>query len=150
MVYDENGGFLMQIGDPGSGPGQFDEPVGIAFGSGGRVYIADAWNKRIQVFQETGQQFVYQSEWAVKSWADENLDNKPYLAVAPDGNVWATDPWAGRVLVFDPTGGFLFSFGHPGSDDYSFTLPSGIAISADGNAYIADAGNNRVMEFLIT
>jgi alpha-tubulin suppressor-like RCC1 family protein/sugar lactone lactonase YvrE len=147
MVYDPNGNYLMQIGEEGSGEGQFDEPVGIAFGKDGQLYVADAWNKRIQIFQKEGQNFVYQSEWPVKSWTDDSTDRKPYLSVAPDGNVWVTDPWSDRVLVFTPTGAFLFSFGHSGSNDSSFSFPSGIAIGSDGKVYIADSGNNRVMEF---
>lgn len=38
------------IGSFGSGPGQFNTPMGLAFGPDGLLYVADAFNDRVQVF----------------------------------------------------------------------------------------------------
>ena len=39
-----------RVGAPGSGPGQFLQPVGVAVGRDGLVYVSDSGNGRIQVF----------------------------------------------------------------------------------------------------
>ena len=43
------------FGEPGSGPGQFNEPRGLAADSRGNLYVADTKNSRIQVFDPNGQ-----------------------------------------------------------------------------------------------
>lgn len=42
----------------GSGVGEFNAPLGVAFDSSGRVYIADTVNNRIQVFTEDNEFFA--------------------------------------------------------------------------------------------
>jgi DNA-binding beta-propeller fold protein YncE len=61
--------------------------------------------------------------------------------------VYVTDPEGYRVLIFSDEGQYLGRFGHFGQDINSLGLPNGIAVDADGNIYIADAGNNRVLRF---
>ncbi|MDQ2809017.1 MAG: PA14 domain-containing protein [Chloroflexota bacterium] len=39
-----------RVGAPGTGPGQFLQPVGVAVGRDGLVYVGDSGNGRIQVF----------------------------------------------------------------------------------------------------
>ena len=53
LVYDLNGAFLKQIGTPGSGEGQFNEPHGITINeSNGDIFVCDFINNRIQIFSK--------------------------------------------------------------------------------------------------
>ena len=52
LKFSAAGEFLFQWGAPGSGPGQFRLPHGIALDQVGRVYVADRSDSRIQVFDE--------------------------------------------------------------------------------------------------
>ena len=52
--FDIGGKYLFQFGSKGAGPGQLHSPHGIALHNG-RLYIADSGNKRVSVFQTTGQ-----------------------------------------------------------------------------------------------
>jgi predicted membrane-bound mannosyltransferase/DNA-binding beta-propeller fold protein YncE len=147
VAYDSDGNYLQDFGGLGYEPGQFDEPVGLAFGPDGRLYVADAWNRRIQVFEEIEGAFIFQNEWPIIGWEGESTDTKPYLAVSRDGRVWVTDPGGMRVLVFDLDGNFLFTFGAFGTDSSSFAMPTGIAAGSDGLIYVTDTDNNRIMVF---
>ncbi|MGQ9663529.1 MAG: hypothetical protein ACUVWX_14545, partial [Kiritimatiellia bacterium] len=48
------GAFAFDSAFIGSGPGQFKAPVSVDTDSQGRVYVADRYNERIQIFDSTG------------------------------------------------------------------------------------------------
>src|SRR5882672_8411480 len=52
--FDKDGHFIKSWGQRGSEPGQFNSLRGIALDAQGNVYVADAGNKRIQVFDGDG------------------------------------------------------------------------------------------------
>ena len=45
---------MKSLGEPGSGPGQFNTPHTIAIDAKGNIYVADRGNRRIQVFDSDG------------------------------------------------------------------------------------------------
>ena len=51
IAYDGAGRLLGQWGGFGSAAGQFHKPIGLAFDGVGRIYVADANNHRVQVFE---------------------------------------------------------------------------------------------------
>jgi len=55
-----DGTILKTWGRKGTGPGEFNEPHGIALDSQGRVFVADRVNSRVQIFDQDGK-FV--AEW---------------------------------------------------------------------------------------
>jgi len=58
--YDPTGRLLKSWGAPGTDPGCFNIPHNIATDAGGRVYVADRENSRVQVFDEDG---TYLDQW---------------------------------------------------------------------------------------
>ncbi len=150
QVFEPDGEFVSQWGGGGVLEGYLDEPVGIAIAPNGAppsaagVYIADTWNRRVQVFDESG---AFLRQWPIEGWDAGLSEEKPYLAVDAQGYVYVTDPGYYRVLVFDGLGGYVLSFGQYGSDASSFTLPIGVAVGGDGSIYVTDSGSNRVLVF---
>ena len=53
--YDKDGNWVMQWGDRGTEPGKMNTPHSIASDAQGNIYVADRGNRRIQVFNGTGQ-----------------------------------------------------------------------------------------------
>jgi uncharacterized protein (TIGR03663 family) len=144
QVLDTEGNFQYQVGGFGNDLGQMNEPVGLAKGPGGLVYLADTWNGRVQQFSPD---LFAQSEWPVDAWDSTSINNKPYLAVDSANRVYVTDPEGYRVLMFNPDGTYIGRFGSFGSGPTNFALANGIAVDAEDNIYIADAGNNRILKF---
>ncbi len=143
--FDPQGNFVAQWGGGGVIEGYMDEPVGIATDAQGNFYVADTWNRRVQKFNAA---FGYLKEWTISGWESQSIVNKPYLAVDAQANlVYVTDPEGYRVLVFDTEGTFRATFGQYGSDNKSFALPNGVAVDGQGNVYVADADNHRILVF---
>jgi len=51
QVFDAAGRLLLVFGSSGGAPGQFSLPNGVHMDRAGRLYVADALNARVQVFQ---------------------------------------------------------------------------------------------------
>jgi sugar lactone lactonase YvrE len=151
VVFAANGAPLGQFGSAGLGPGQFDEPVGIAINPDGILYVADTWNQRIQSFAVSADGLLYEplKQWDVVAWYGQSLDNKPYLAVGPNGHVFATDPEGYRVLEFTAEGEFVRFWGDLSSGLDGFTLVGGVAVDAQGGVWVADAGASRLLHFTL-
>jgi uncharacterized protein (TIGR03663 family) len=150
VIFDSNGAILTQFGTEGFDPGQFSEPVDVKVDLPGNVYVTDTWNQRVQVLSSAdGLTYTPVKEWPIAGWLSQSLDNKPYLAIAPNGHVLVTDPEGYRVIEFDGNGQFMRVWGEFGADNATFGLPSGIAADAKGNIWVTDAGNNRVMRFSV-
>jgi DNA-binding beta-propeller fold protein YncE len=67
------------------------------------------------------------------------------LAADGNGNVYVAD--RDVVWKFTSDGGFLSTLGEGGGADGQFDSPSGLAVDASGNMYVADTGNRRVQKF---
>ena len=148
VVFDTLGNYLTQFGSRGLVVGQLDEPVGIAVDSAGKVYVADTWNNRVQVFSpnEEGTLFTSVLTWDVDAWTTDSLDNKPFLALGADNEVFITDPDFGRVIRFDNQGAFLQLWGGY-QNNFLMGVVSGIAVAQDGNVWVSDALNNTLLQF---
>ena len=143
QVFDPDGEFLAQWGGFGVEDGQMDEPVGLATDEEGNIYVADAWNQRVQKFD---QDLEFVTQWPITGWYGQSVVNKPYLAAGED-RVYVTDPEGYRVIVYDQDGEFVATFGEYGFDSKTFSLPTGVAVDGEGNVYVIDSANHRVMKF---
>jgi len=152
VVFDTDGQFLTEFGDVGLGEGQFDEPSGLALDDQGNLYVADTWNQRIQVFSPdingVAQEFL--TKWDVEGWYGQSLDNKPYLTIGADGNLYVSDPELSRILVFSPLGEVISTWGTPGDSLTNLNYATGLSGDEEGGIWVSDTKNNRVLHFLPT
>jgi len=149
VIFDSNGVDLAAFGGAGFGIGQFDEPVGIEVDDTGRLFIADTWNKRIQIMLPDGDTLNYPNHitWDIDGWYGETLDNKPFLTIDENYQVYVADPILGRVLVFNQHGTFLYTWGSFGSGPVEIGVVGGLAVDPQGRVWVSDARNNRLMRF---
>lgn len=146
LLYTSIGELVTQIGGGGVVPGKFDEPTAMAVDpTDGAIFVADAWNRRIQKF---GPDMQFQAEWPVPGWESKEIYHKPFIAVAGNGDVYVTDPQFARIFVYNKAGGIKASFGKPGVENSNFALPTGLSVDQmTGSLLVADADNNRIMAF---
>lgn len=128
-------------GSPGSAAGQFRDPIGIAV-DGGKVFVADARNHRVQVFDRNGQ-FLY-----VIGHPGTGLGGlgRPMNLTVANGKLYVADYWNDDIEVFSTDGTPLKVIGRSGSGPGEFKAPSGVAVLPDGNLVVVDFYNQRVQE----
>jgi DNA-binding beta-propeller fold protein YncE len=146
LMFTPTGELIQQVGGGGVAPGRFEEPTDVAVDPrDGSIYVADAWNRRIQKLDAALQPLA---EWPVESWGSEHLYHKPYVAVAGNGDVYASDPGNFRVLVYNDAGGLKSAFGSFGPELNRFAMPNGVAWDGLSNMLlVADSDNQRVLGF---
>ncbi len=150
LKYDSTGKLVAQVGQQGSGDGEFQDPWGIAVDRAGNVYVADTWNHRIQKFN-SDLRFV--SKWGVFASLENSgaavggLYGPRDVAVGPDNYIYVVDTGNKRIQLFSSEGAPLKTFGSAGRGSGQFMEPVGIAFSPAGEIYIADTWNKRIQVF---
>ncbi|MHC5057045.1 MAG: ATP-binding cassette domain-containing protein [Planctomycetota bacterium] len=165
--FSRTGAFVSAFGGAGTGEGEFQRPSGIAWRAcaadprgqspcaasraaatsprrrGGRLYISDAFNNRVQVFSDDGG-FV----GVLSSDKRPSTLEFPYdLALGGDGALFLIEYKAGRLTKLSPGGELVGTFGSAGTGEGEFRTPWGLA-ARGGRVYVADTGNRRVVELV--
>jgi tripartite motif-containing protein 71 len=136
---------IRQIGYPGGGgSGNFNNPTGIAIGTGGvTIYVADMDDDLIQ-------EFVSGSFVGQFSTPPESINNAPGImgiAVNPGGNVFTADYNNSYIDDYNSTSSpvtFISQWGGPSFDTNPFS-PTGVALNSAGTTlYVTDYDNNAI------
>ncbi len=123
---------------------EFYYPSRIAVGTDDHIYVSDAYNNRVQVFDAKGH-FLHQIG-GVGLWGGR-FRVASGLAVSRDGSLFVADFYNNRIQHFDHQGRFLAAWGAKGNRPGFFSGPTGVAVSRNGQIYVADWGNHRMQRF---
>ncbi len=131
---------MLTFGGIGDRPGEFQRPSGMAWHDG-RLYIVDAFNDRIQVFNGQGR-FL-----DILGTKDETSRlHYPYdIALGPRQELWVVEYGAGRISRFNLEGNLLGRFGSTGSGPNQFGTPWGLAVDSNRRVWVADTRNHRLV-----
>lgn len=141
VQYTLKGDYVRTIGTAGAGPGQFNEPVGIALAPDGTVFVADMYNSRVQILRADGS---YLGEFKVEGWGGQDVNDKPYIRVLRDGRIALSLPSLNQVRIYDRSGKVL---GLIAPTDDPLNRPYGLVETADGKLWVSEGGAARVRLF---
>ncbi len=138
---------------------QLASPSGVAVDGAGNLFIADTRNQRIRKVDSSGTistvagtgEFGFGGDGGPATEAQ--LSNPAGMAVDGAGNLYIADLRDHRIRKVDSTGTIStvagtgeFGFGGDGgpATEAQLFFPSGVALDAAGNLFIADQVNNRI------
>ena len=142
-----------QEGDADGSSAQFYYPGSIAVDAACNLYVADVGNHRIRKITPEG--VVSTLAGSKKGFVDGEGSaaqfKKPRgITVDAAGNLFVADGGNHRIRMVMPTGevctlaGGMGGFADGLGEEAQFQMPSGVAIDAAGNLYVADSLNNRI------
>jgi RHS repeat-associated protein len=136
-------------------PGVLGNPFGIAVDALGNVYVSEADRNRISKILPSGE--VTLLAGGVSAGYENNTGqnakfNLPLgLAIDGSGNIYVADQGNHAIRKITPAGVVttLAGYGVAGNTDGTgsgarFSSPSGVALDASGNVFVADYGNHRI------
>jgi len=147
-------------GSPGEQDGTgtaatFYGPAGLAVDDGGNVFVADAFGNTVRKITSGGVVTTLAGSGTVGdddgTGAAASFNGPAGLAVDTGGNVYVADALNNKIRKIT-SGGVVTTFAGSGAQGAaegtgtaaSFFLPSGIALDAAGNSYVADVGNSKI------
>jgi DNA-binding beta-propeller fold protein YncE len=142
IVMDARGHLVGKAGKRGGGnrPGEFRLPT-QAVVAAGELFVLDAGNSRIQVFDMA----LHFRRAISLAYADHRTG----LAVDVQGKMYVSDPVLNQIHVFSQEGRSQYIFDPTTIKDANFGRPSAMWISAGSCLYVVDSQNNRVGLFRI-
>jgi hypothetical protein len=172
FVYGQNGLFTTSTSNqPSLSASTLTFPQGVVYDVFGGVYIADGGNNRILYFQTStsttplrvyGQGGSFTSNTANLGGILATSLSSPYgVALDSANGLYVADTRNNRVLyypsasttataVYGQGGSFSTNTANNGGiSSTSLAVPSGVALDGNGNLYVSDSGNNRVLRFTI-
>ena len=135
------GEFIGTFGKRGSGIGQFNYPYNIKISPDGKIYVADTFNDRVQVFH---------LDWSIshvingRSVSGDGSFTRPHcIAFDLSNNVHVTAGYIpSSVIVFTPTGQFIRRY--DATHDFNIY---GIAINSSGYSFVTSWYNGTLSVF---
>ena len=125
--------------------GGLNGPQGVAVDGAGNVYIADTGNNQVVMVPVGG---------GGQATLVTGLNGPRGVAVDGAGNVYVADTGHSQVVMAPPGGGSQTTICTgsnspvPNAACNSLSSPSGVAVDAAGIVYIADSGNNGIVQVL--
>ena len=117
-------------------PGELNNPCGIAIHyNTGNIYIADAYNHRVQVFSCNGEYLFMFSKKL----------NHPVGICISQNKVFVTQFSGHCINMYELEGKLIKSVGSEGNGETQFNRPRGLDVSdRNNNIYVCDCYNHRI------
>lgn len=145
--FDPQGHFVRMFGSQGDQPGQFSRPQGLNLDSLGLLWVADACNHRMQVFDLSSEEPKLVNLWGQPGSEPGQLQTPYGFVFDRDGTVLVCEYGNHRIQRFTREGKSLEIWGGYGKGAGQFLHPWGLILDSQRNMHVLDSENYRVQRF---
>jgi len=148
--------------DGAGGGALFNQPGGVAVDGAGNVYVADTGNSTIRKITATGTVSTLAGSPSTRGSQDGSGSAATFsapvgIAVDSAGNLYVADAFNATIRKITPAGvvstmaGLAASRGDADGSGAAarFNYPSGVAVDAGGNVYVADTYNDTIRQISV-
>jgi streptogramin lyase len=164
---DKNGNWIKSWGERGEKPGEFNTPHNIAADAQGNIYVADRFNRRIQVFDSDGNflramtvdvPFDHNVRPAIGNRVDPDATKGTFapgspwtLCITPPPNqvLFTSDAYPGRLYKMSLDGKVLGVLGESGKQLKQFGWIHALACPSPNTVFVAELLNWRVQKLML-
>ncbi len=156
--YDAQGNYLATAGGFGNpGGAKLNQPWSMTVALDGTVFVADTWDHKLMKLDKDLNKVA---EWGSGCTPPDYPDNcgplqlfgPREIAIDSNFNLLVADTGNGRVIEYTMDGTPVTTFGHklpdnaqPSGDPLEFNENVGIAVGPNGDVYVADYWNKRIV-----
>ena len=132
---------IVAVGKEGQAPGELYCPLGVAIDENTNlIYVVEQNSRRVSIFSETGE--------FLNTFTNQDM-REPYGIAIHRDNLYVTDTGVHAVFQFkiEVDMRLVAKFGSGGSGMGQFDCPLGLSVSTNGDVFVADRFNHRILIF---
>lgn len=134
----------------GADSAKMNRNQGLALSAEGLIFVADAFNHRVQRWGANGILGVTVAGGNGAAQGLQDLNNPAAVFLDPAGNLYVADQNNHRVIRFPANsrlGSVVAGGNGAGNSSTQLNAPTGVFVDRAGNLYVADQNNHRVQLF---
>jgi DNA-binding beta-propeller fold protein YncE len=145
--FDSSGNYICEWGGHGTEPGQFLRPQALAVDEAGQLWVADACNHRLQVFDLSSTPPRLVKIIGSEGTAAGQLRYPYGIWLGPDKTFLVTEFGNHRIQKMTRDGQSLATFGSAGRGPGQFHQPWSLVCDSSGAVIALDSYNHRLQRF---
>jgi DNA-binding beta-propeller fold protein YncE len=145
--FDRDGNFVLQWGSHGDQPGQFMRPQAVAVDERNFLWVADACNHRIQLFDPSEEPVRLVDLWGRAGGSPGELSYPYGICLEEGGTLLICEFGNDRVQRFTREGRGQAIWGGNGRRPGELHQPWSLAQDSSGRIHVLDSYNHRVQSF---
>jgi len=145
--FDSDCQFVRRWGSQGSKLGEFSRPQALLLDDEGLLWVADACNHRVQVFEVTGAEPKLVHHFGKHGQGPGQLQYPYGFDFDADGTLLVAEYGNHRIQRFSRTGESLATWGGPGTKAGQFMSPWALIMDSKRNLHVLDSLNHRVQRY---
>ncbi|MBT5072129.1 MAG: hypothetical protein HOJ34_01055 [Kordiimonadaceae bacterium] len=149
VKYNSDGEYIMEFGGAGAEFGEFYEPHSLAMDSGGRLFVADRYNDRVQIFDQEGKFLMTWRQFGRPSGVYIDHNDILYVADSESNSGGTRNPGFDRgIRIGSAITGWVTAFIRDPDKGTAFSRAEGVTADEDGNIYGAEVEEQNMRKYV--
>ncbi|MBT5185452.1 MAG: hypothetical protein HOM01_01500, partial [Kordiimonadaceae bacterium] len=149
VKYNSEGEYLMEWGGDGAEWGEFYEPHSLAMDSEGRLFVADRYNDRVQIFTQDGEFINAWRQFGRPSGVYIDKNDTLYVADSESNSGGTRNPgWDRGIRIGSAKTGWVEAFIPDPDQGVAFSRAEGVTADEDGNVFGAEVEEQNLRKYV--
>lgn len=149
VKYNSEGEYIMEFGGLGAEFGEMNEPHGLAMDSQGRLFVADRYNDRVQIFNQDGEFLMTWRQFGRPSGVYIDDNDILYVADSESNSGGTRNPGFDRgIRIGSAITGWVTAFIPDPDKGVAFSRAEGVTADDEGNIYGAEVEERNLRKYV--